>query len=102
MFLNKVTGLNKRSFSSKYLHFHLPDLFFIYDSRAVFAMKQLKELLPTATQNTKGKFDKPYQQFTEQCVLLTKHISDDLGILLSPRQLDNLLLIIADRHLLGV
>ena len=29
--LNEITRHNKRSFSSKYLHFHLPDLFFIYD-----------------------------------------------------------------------
>jgi len=30
-----ITDLEKRSFSSKYLHFHLPNLFFIYDSRVV-------------------------------------------------------------------
>lgn len=30
----ELTGLNKRSLASKYLHFHCPDLFFIYDSRA--------------------------------------------------------------------
>ncbi len=29
-----VTGLNKRSLASKYLHFHNPDAFYIYDSRA--------------------------------------------------------------------
>jgi hypothetical protein len=38
--LKKITALDKRSFSSKYLHFHLPDLFYIYDSRAVTALRQ--------------------------------------------------------------
>lgn len=30
----RISGLEKRSLASKYLHFHLPDMFFIYDSRA--------------------------------------------------------------------
>lgn len=30
-----LTGLKKRSLASKYLHFHLPKVFFIYDTRAV-------------------------------------------------------------------
>ena len=29
--LNDITGLKKRSFASKYLHFHFPTKFFIYD-----------------------------------------------------------------------
>lgn len=32
--LKKNTGLGRRSFASKYLHFHMPQAFFIYDSRA--------------------------------------------------------------------
>lgn len=31
--LKGLTGKDKRSLASKYLHFHLPDLVFIYDSR---------------------------------------------------------------------
>jgi hypothetical protein len=30
----QISGLDKRSLASKYLHFHIPNLFFIYDSRA--------------------------------------------------------------------
>lgn len=30
----ELTGLEKRSLASKYLHFHCPEKFFIYDSRA--------------------------------------------------------------------
>ena len=38
-----ISGMNKRSLASKYLHFHLPKLFYIYDSRAV---KGLRAILP--------------------------------------------------------
>ena len=44
--LKKITALEKRSFSSKYLHFHLPDLFYIYDSRAVSALRQFTSQVP--------------------------------------------------------
>ena len=31
-FIKQITGDDKRSFVSKYLHFHFPSLFYIYDS----------------------------------------------------------------------
>ena len=37
---NKLTKLDKRSLSSKYLHFHKPKLFFIYDSRVAAALSK--------------------------------------------------------------
>jgi hypothetical protein len=40
--INDLTEQNKRSFCSKYLHFHFPHLFFIYDTRAVKAIGLLK------------------------------------------------------------
>ena len=33
--LKVITELDKRSLASKYLHFHVPKCFFIYDSRAI-------------------------------------------------------------------
>ena len=33
-----MTGLAKRSLASKYLHFHRPDMFFLYDTRAKAAL----------------------------------------------------------------
>src|SRR5262249_9233512 len=33
-----ISKLNKRSLAAKYLHFHRPDLFFLYDSRALSAI----------------------------------------------------------------
>jgi hypothetical protein len=45
--LNEITELNKRSFSSKYLHFHMPNFFYIYDSRATKALRKFKIKIPT-------------------------------------------------------
>ena len=36
-----LTGLEKRSLASKYLHFHCPEKFFIYDSRARAAIGKI-------------------------------------------------------------
>jgi len=41
--LSSITGLEKRSFVSKYLHFHLPKMFLLYDTRAT---QGLSKLLP--------------------------------------------------------
>src|SRR5438132_8627778 len=39
----KISGLEKRSLASKYLHFHFPSRFYIYDSRAYKAISELTE-----------------------------------------------------------
>ena len=46
--LRDLTGLEKRALASKYLHFHLPRLFFIFDSRAE-RMMRLVSPAPHAT-----------------------------------------------------
>jgi hypothetical protein len=38
-----ISGLDKRSLASKYLHFHFEDSFFIYDSRAVNAIRMMTD-----------------------------------------------------------
>ena len=37
----ELTDKGKRSLASKYLHFHCPHLFFIYDSRAMAGIRRL-------------------------------------------------------------
>ena len=37
--LKPITKLEKRSFASKYLHFHFPDRFFLYDARAADSVR---------------------------------------------------------------
>lgn len=97
----QLTELNKRSLASKYLHFHIPDLFYIYDSRVVGAIGLLnKELklgnLPTEiTENN----DESYSIFYLKCKRIVEKIKNEYKIDLSCRQLDNLLIQIANEKL---
>lgn len=93
-FINKITDLNKRSFSSKYLHFHLPELFFIYDSRAVKGIQYFINRVPGnyvhLTQlNT---VDENYAKFYCKCFELKKQIEENYHTSLTNRQFDNLIL----------
>lgn len=42
----ELTEIDKRSLASKYLHFHLPELFFIYDSRAESVITRFSGRIP--------------------------------------------------------
>ena len=92
--LFEITELDKRSFSSKYLHFHLPDLFFIYDSRAVTAMRQFVKRLPRNLKELTDRetVDREYSNFVYKCFYLRQTIFEQHKILLTPRQLDKLLI----------
>lgn len=83
-----ISGQEKRSFASKYLHFHLPALFFIYDSRAWDALK----LLNMPKQDIPKEFDQTYTNFFLRMVELQNNIEIHKGRYLTPRQIDNLLL----------
>lgn len=85
-----LTGLNKRSLASKYLHFHFPTLFFIYDTRAVDAVRKLSAI--TAPTSDYGEADKEYGPFAERCLQIRDYIKEQYGSTLTPRQLDNLYL----------
>lgn len=88
-----ISGLEKRSLASKYLHFHLPNLFYIYDTRAVEAMRLLLSVVGRARSRATGA-DSEYRKFAEKCLRLQTYISGEFEVLLTPRQLDNLLLYI--------
>jgi hypothetical protein len=86
--LKEITKLDKRSFSSKYLHFHLPELFFIYDSRA---SKALRNYIPKSKRNSKNptktvEYDETYTKFFYKCLELKKAIKDEYTIDLTPRE----------------
>lgn len=86
-----ISGLEKRSLASKYLHFHVPSLFYIYDTRAVEAMRGLASVVGRAGRaNTPA--DNEYRRFAEKCLALQEHIESEFGICLTPREIDNLLL----------
>ena len=88
---NAISGLNKRALASKYLHFHAPNLFYIYDSRAVAAMRQLASIVGRVT-GTITNADEKYCRFASKCLRLQNHVQRQFGVCLTPRQFDNLLL----------
>ena len=87
----EISGTEKRSLASKYLHFHVPKLFYIYDSRAAQAIRELSTLLPRASRSA-GLGDNEYRKFAAKCDYLRSHCAGKFGERLSPRQIDNLLL----------
>lgn len=88
---SKISGLEKRSLASKYLHFHVPGLFFIYDTRAVEGMRAVSHIVGRATPYS-GAGDKEYRKFAGKCARLRSYCVSEFGINLQPRQVDNLLL----------
>ena len=86
-----ISKMEKRSLASKYLHFHLPNLFYIYDSRAV---KGLRGILPRfRLKNKINGYDEEYSKFCQKLFYLQKEIEKEFGKKLTTRQLDRLLLL---------
>ena len=93
----ELTGMSKRSLASKYLHFHLPNLFYIYDSRAKSAInkvyrnnKELKMRLDVGFEV--GVYDEEYQKFVLKMYEFNLEIETQYSTWLLPREMDNLLL----------
>lgn len=86
-----ISGLEKRSLASKYLHFHVPNLFYIYDTRAVEALRELSSVVGRAGR-AGTPADNEYRKFAAKCLALQQHIESELGVQLTPREIDNLLL----------
>lgn len=93
--ITEITGMEKRSLVSKYLHFHRPKLFFIYDSRALSSIRKLTEP-PRKNFVMNEDIDFEYAKFCIRCIQLRDEIWGKYRTRLSPRQLDNLLLAIAE------
>jgi hypothetical protein len=93
---SQLTALNKRSLASKYLHFHFPDLFFIYDTRATDALALLgirRSGKPPDVRQSDGT----YRTFFDRCLILRERIEEMHQVRLTPRELDNLLLEVSRR-----
>jgi len=91
----KLTGLEKRSLASKYLHFHRPDIFFIYDDRAVKAVRRLRTIAPFRPPAVQSGTDREYSNFFHGVLSIRDHIHSHWKTLLSPRQIDRVFLEIA-------
>lgn len=89
----QISKQSKRSLASKYLHFHFPDRYFIYDSRADRAIRRL-------TENVRNKLpllrqfdhDPIYGRFLLRCLNLRDELSEVVGRKITPRELDKVLL----------
>ncbi len=96
----EISGLDKRSLASKYLHFHVPGLFYIYDSRAIEGLRRLSKYTGRASR-TGLQADGEYRKFCEKCFALQQHIEDRYRVSLTPRELDNLLLYVQEGNAKG-
>lgn len=81
------TKLHKRSLASKYLHFHCPNAFFIYDSRARSAIYSLVSKVDVG----EYKGDNEYIEFYLRILELQKFIEQITGNLYTPREIDDFL-----------
>jgi hypothetical protein len=88
----KMTGLEKRSLASKYLHFHKPEIFFIYDSRAKNALAKVTPNIKYIPVIEVDKADPEYLALVRRCQWLREDIKKQFGKTLSPRELDKVLL----------
>lgn len=94
---SEMTDLNKRSLASKYLHFHRPDLFFIYDSRARAAIAKVTPHLSQLRAVSAEHADSEYHAFCRRGQWLRENIKERFHRDLNPRQLDKILLKITDK-----
>ncbi len=86
----KISDQNKPSLASKYLHFHVPTHFALYDSRASAA---LAKLVPgKARRSRPGNIAGVYSSFFSKLVDLRAGIRDHFQIDLDYREIDRVLL----------
>lgn len=97
--LFKITGLDKRSFSSKYLHFHLPKLYFIYDSRALKGLRSFINRVPKEYDQfiRLRDVDEEYSKFYCKCHAIKKQAGLNYNTSLTNREFDNILIGIANK-----
>jgi hypothetical protein len=78
-----------RSLASKYLHFHFPELFCIYDSQVEKAARELSE--GECGFLAMSDYDPVYGRFHACCRKLAERLAPELGRRLSPREMDRVL-----------
>ena len=87
-----LTGLEKRSLASKYLHFHCPEKFFIYDSRARAAIGKIVKRPNKKILLGIDDHDAEYGDFVCRMLELQEYLDEKLGVYEKPRAIDSFLL----------
>jgi hypothetical protein len=90
--LRVLTGVEKRSLASKYLHFHLPRLFFIFDGRAQRMMRLVSPVSRHRSDLRPLGGDLQYETFVSAALTLRGQLESRFSVQLTPRQLDRILL----------
>jgi hypothetical protein len=90
--LRDLTGQGKRSLASKYLHFHAPKLFFLFDNRAAQTLGRIVSVRERSSARRGFCEDAAYARFVSCALVLRGQIDNRFGMRLSPRQLDRVLL----------
>lgn len=100
--IHPITDMNKRSFCSKYLHFHLPDLFFLYDSRLRQSLSILKGEITMEQRNqflvNTGNYDIEYAEFFLRCYNLKTEIETILEQNLTIREFDTMMIELSNQN----
>ena len=82
-----ISGRAQRSLASKYLHFHRPELFFIFDSRADSAVRA--ECRNPRQVDVEGyEVDPDYALFSRRCLELLAQLGPHCPVPMGPRELD--------------
>ncbi len=97
VFSKLAHGQEKHSLASKYLHFHRPDVFFIYDSRAQAAITRVTPDIHFVDPPTLEKKDELYWQFFSRCLWLRRKLAVPFGQPPTPREIDKVLLSVFNR-----
>ncbi|MBL0233821.1 MAG: hypothetical protein IPQ08_09165 [Chitinophagaceae bacterium] len=96
--LKPLRKMNKVSFVSKYLHFHFPKSYYIYDSRANVGLPIVEKLFDRRIEINKTlKKTTKYGQFYTKSEFARNLIQKSLNIKLSHREFDSLLLFISSK-----
>lgn len=93
---SKIVNIEKRSLASKYLHFHCPQMFFIFDNRAKNTIKKFVQRNRANIPADISIYDKEYEDFCYRALSLVEYINNKYTIKFKPRDLDNLLLFTED------
>jgi len=94
-FFKELTGKEKRSLASKYLHFHAP-IFPIYDSRA---NNSIKKIVRGKVEESKLIGDKDYSKFCYKILFLYDYIKDKINKIPTLREIDTFLVKNANERL---
>jgi hypothetical protein len=97
--LSTIASSNKRSLASKYLHFHFPNRFYMYDTRAVASLRELMRGVKLPKQKHPKKADRDYAIFYHRCDFYKREMEAHHKREFSHRQFDFILTGWADRKL---